>query len=192
MKCERCDQDATLHITEARESAAYGEAHLCEGCARVYLADPELSTVEDRRAGGPHNKEREFQLDISRLIISEQDAHQAIVFREVGGLRKFPIVIGIYEATAIDRCLKRILSPRPLTHDAWLASLVAVGVEIQSTGIDSLTGHTYFASLRLVRPGWFAKPISVDIRPSDAVMMALLANVPLYMPEQLLHEVTTE
>ena len=97
MRCERCDQDAALHITEAREYAAFGEAHLCEGCARVYLADPSLLTAVDRRAGGPHNKDREFQLDVVRLIISERDDHQVVVFREVGGRRSFPLVIGIYQ-----------------------------------------------------------------------------------------------
>jgi bifunctional DNase/RNase len=188
MKCERCGKPATLHITEAREYTACGEAHLCEDCTKEYLYEAGPLTVEDCRPG-PHNAEGEFPLDVARLIISELDDQQVIVFREVGGARTFPLVIGIFEATSIDRRLKGVPMPRPLTHDAWLASLTAVGVKILAVGIDSLTHHTYYASLRLLRPG-SPDPVRVDIRPSDGVVMALTARVPIFIARSVMDEVT--
>src|SRR4030095_11374201 len=61
------------------------------------------------------------QMELSKIIISEMQDQQIIVLKEVDGDRKFPIVIGSGEAYAIDRRLKGILHPRPLTHDLLAA-----------------------------------------------------------------------
>ena len=57
------------------------------------------------------------QMELHKIIISEMQDQQIIVLKEVDGDRKFPIVIGSSEAYAIDRRLKGIPTPRPLTHD---------------------------------------------------------------------------
>lgn len=41
MKCQQCEKPATFHITELTEPEAIREVHLCEDCARVYLAKQE-------------------------------------------------------------------------------------------------------------------------------------------------------
>ena len=46
------------------------------------------------------------QMELRRIIISEVEDHQVIILREVDGERSFPIVIGIFEATSIDRRVK--------------------------------------------------------------------------------------
>src|SRR5690554_7119067 len=58
-----------------------------------------------------------IQMELQRIIISEMQDRQIIVLKEVDGERTFPIVIGSAEAYAIDRRLKGIPAPRPLTHD---------------------------------------------------------------------------
>ena len=63
------------------------------------------------------------QMELHKIIISEMQDQQIIVLKEVDGDRKFPIVIGSGEAYAIDRRLKGIVHPRPLTHDL-LASVI--------------------------------------------------------------------
>ena len=57
------------------------------------------------------------EMQLSRIIISEIHDQQIIYLREVEGERQFPIVIGIFEATSIDRRVKGYQTPRPLTHD---------------------------------------------------------------------------
>ena len=43
------------------------------------------------------------QMQLSRIIISEINEQQVIYLKEVDGDRQFPILIGIFEATSIDR-----------------------------------------------------------------------------------------
>lgn len=40
MKCQKCPNAATLHITEILSEEHWDELHLCEVCAHKYLADP--------------------------------------------------------------------------------------------------------------------------------------------------------
>jgi len=50
----------------------------------------------------------DIQMDLSRIIINEMSDQQIIVLKEHDGQRSFPVVIGIFEALAIDRRLKNV------------------------------------------------------------------------------------
>jgi bifunctional DNase/RNase len=109
-----------------------------------------------------------------------------MVFREVDGERRCQLLIGIFEATALDRFLKGFAAPRPLTHDAWYATVEALGAHLQMaciTGASESLESTYLAELRLDNHG---TQVRVDARPSDAVLSALMAGSPIYMSNDLL------
>src|SRR5439155_21468022 len=123
------------------------------------------------------------QMELRRIIISEVDDHQVIILKEVDGDRSFPIVIGIFEATSIDRRVRGLTAPRPLTHDLITAVVEQMGGEIQDIVISDLREHTYFAKLRVRKEG---ELIDVDCRPSDAIALAVTARVPIYVSEDVL------
>ena len=83
------------------------------------------------------------QMQLSRIIISEINDQQVIYLTEVDGDRQFPILIGIFEATSIDRHVKRHESPRPLTHDLLVNAVETLGAELDSVVINELREHTY-------------------------------------------------
>ena len=124
-------------------------------------------------------------MELRRIIISEVDEHQVIVLREVDGDRSFPIVIGLFEATSIDRRVKGMIAPRPLTHDLIAGVVDQMGGEIQDIVISDLKEHTYFAKLRIRHEG---ELVEVDCRPSDAIAVAVTAKVPIYVNEEVLGE----
>jgi len=129
------------------------------------------------------------QMELRRIIISEVDDHQVIILKEVEGERSFPIVIGIFEATSIDRRVKGMAPPRPLTHDLITATIEQMGGEIQDIIISDLRDHTYFARLRIRQEG---ELVEVDCRPSDAIAVAVTAKVPIYVNEDVLGEALEE
>jgi bifunctional DNase/RNase len=128
-------------------------------------------------------------MELRRIIISEVDEHQVIVLKELEGERSFPIVIGIFEATSIDRRVRGLPTPRPLTHDLITSSIEQLGGEIQDIVISDLQEHTYFAKLRVRKEG---ELIEIDCRPSDAVAIAVTARVPIYVSEEVLGEALEE
>ena len=128
------------------------------------------------------------QMRLSRIIISEINDHQVIYLREVNGDRQFPILIGVFEATSIDRRVKSYSAPRPLTHDLIVAMVEQLGGELDSVLITELKDHTYFAQVRIRKDG---ELIEIDSRPSDAIAIAVTCepNLPIWVSEQVLEEV---
>jgi bifunctional DNase/RNase len=128
-------------------------------------------------------------MELKRIIISEVHEQQVILLREVEGERSFHIMIGIFEATSIDRRVKGTPSPRPLTHDLVASVIEHMGGELRDIYISELRDHTYFAKLRIRLNG---EMVEVDSRPSDAIALAVTAKVPIYVAEEVLEEVCGE
>lgn len=129
------------------------------------------------------------QMELRRIVISEVQDQQFIVLKEVDGERNFPIVIGLFEASSIERRVKGLSSPRPLTHDLIGNIVSQMGGEVQDVYINELRDHTYFARLRIRMDG---ELIEVDARPSDAIAVAVTLKVPIYVSEEVLSEVCGE
>lgn len=126
------------------------------------------------------------QMELSRIIINEVADQQIIVLREVDGERQFPIVIGSSEALAIDRRLKGIPTPRPMTHDLLAAVIEQLGGDVESIEITNLQEHTFFASINIKQNG---NRVQIDSRPSDAIALGIATTVPIYVAEHVLDEV---
>lgn len=129
------------------------------------------------------------QMALRRIIINEINDQQFVELKEFDGQRKFTIVIGIFEATSIDRRIKKIGSARPLTHDLICSVVEQMGGELRDIIISDLKDHTYFAKLRVAMAG---ELVEVDCRPSDAIAVAVTADVPIYVSEDVLQEVANE
>ncbi len=126
-------------------------------------------------------------MQLSRIIISEINDRQVIYLREVDGERQFPILIGIFEATSIDRRVKELVSSRPLTHDLLVNIVEQLGGELDSIVISDLRERTYYAKLRIKHEG---ELIEIDARPSDAIAVAVTCTppLPIYVNEEVLEE----
>ena len=124
------------------------------------------------------------QMELSRIIISEVNDQQVVYLKEVEGDRTFPILIGLFEATSIDRRVKNHQSPRPLTHDLLVSAVEILGGEFQDVVISELKEHTYFATVRVLKDG---ELIEIDARPSDAIAIAVTCEParPIFVSEEV-------
>ena len=130
-------------------------------------------------------------MELSRIIISEINDQQVIYLKEIDGERSFPILIGIFEATSIDRRVKGFDTPRPLTHDLVVSVVENLGGELQDVVINELREHTYYARLRVRHEG---ELVEIDARPSDAIAVAVTCRppLPIYVAEEVLNDVLGE
>jgi len=122
-------------------------------------------------------------MELNKIIISEMLDQQIIVLREVDGERTFPILIGNSEALAIDRRLKGIPPPRPLTHELLANVIEQLGGRLEHIEINDLSNHTFFARLHIRQNG---HQIEIDSRPSDAIALGISNSVPIYVAEHVL------
>lgn len=127
-----------------------------------------------------------IELVLSKIKIDESRQEQIIVFKEKDGTRFLPVVIGMSEVNAIKMKLSGINPPRPLTHDLMLEVVGKLGGKLESVVIDRLHQNTFYAKLHVKSPS--DKEMIIDARPSDSVALALRADAPVFVAEEVLSE----
>ncbi|MHC4394883.1 MAG: bifunctional nuclease family protein [Planctomycetota bacterium] len=124
----------------------------------------------------------DVEAELSRIIINETSDQQIIVLKERNGQRSFPIVIGIVEIFAIDRRLKGLTPPRPMTHDLLDSVIKNLNAKIEKIVINDLRNHTFYATIYLSLNG---RTIEIDSRPSDAIALGVASNTPIHVAEHV-------
>lgn len=124
------------------------------------------------------------QMELSKIIIDEKRQDQIIVLKEKNGERQFPIVIGFLEASSIKIKLSGINVPRPMTHDLLLSTIRGLGATLERLVIDKLVSNTFHAKLVIKTAD--GEERMVDSRPSDGIALAVRAQVPIFVDEDVL------
>jgi bifunctional DNase/RNase len=126
------------------------------------------------------------QVELKRIIITENSDQHVIYLKEVAGERAFPIVIGFNEAMAIDRRLKGQPIPRPYTHELLANVIEKLDGTLERIIINDLQDYTFYAQLVIRQNG---KTVEIDSRPSDAIALGAAGDVPIFVAEHVLDEV---
>jgi len=128
----------------------------------------------------------QIRCQLIRIMISETEDGQVIVLKEAEGERVFPIVIGFFEAAAIDRRIKGHMLPRPMTHDLLASVIESMGGRLAKVVVTDLKDHTFYANLVVERNG---DEIRIDSRPSDAIALAVANDTPIFVEDHVLDQV---
>ena len=128
-----------------------------------------------------------IRMELARILIRETNDTHVVELREVNGERIFPIVIGLHEAAAIERRLMGQAPPRPQTHELLAQVIAALGAEVDRIVVNDLKNGTFYARL-ILRQG--DRTIEIDSRPSDAIALGAATDVPIYVEDHVLEEVT--
>jgi RNA polymerase sigma factor (sigma-70 family) len=99
-----------------------------------------------------------------------------------GDGRELKIWVGAPEASAIAVLLEAVELPRPMTHHLTAALLKAAGAAVREVRVSRLADHTFYGEVVL------ADGTAVDARPSDAIALALVEDVPLLVDRAVLDE----
>ena len=105
-----------------------------------------------------------------------------VLLREAEGERYLPIWVGPVEATAIAYAQQGVIPQRPLTHDLFRNTLEAVGADLAEIRITDLRDGVFYAVLV------FTSGVEVSARPSDAIALALRAQVRISAADSVLDE----
>ncbi len=129
------------------------------------------------------------EMELSKIVINEASEEQVIILKEKKGGRAFPIVIGIYEAAALDRQIRNVKTARPLTHDLIVNILGGLNARVAKVVVNDLQNNTFYARIVL---GVNGKEIEIDSRPSDAIVLAAHLKSPIFVEEQILDKLAKE
>jgi uncharacterized protein len=126
-----------------------------------------------------------IEVSLSRILIRETNEQQFICLQEKAGARSFQIVIGTFEALEINRKIKHVETPRPMTHDLLRNILEGLDARVERVLIDDLRDATFFAKL-VVKRGDLE--IKIDARPSDAIAVAVALRAPIFVAPHVIEE----
>ena len=124
-----------------------------------------------------------IRVDIDSVRISLMTQSRVVVLREVGSQRFLPIWIGAPEADAITLRLQGIHVDRPLTHDLLYNTIRTLGAEVEYVVVTELKNDIFYAEIVLEMN---EEEIRIDSRPSDALALAVRAEVPVYVAEEVM------
>ncbi len=126
---------------------------------------------------------RLVEMVIESVRVHMLSNRHVVILKDSAGDRYLPIWIGAWEASAIAMRLQGLAAERPLTHDLFAAALDRLGVRVERVVISELTDETYHAQIHLERDG---VQVEVDSRPSDALALAVRAEVQIFAAEEVL------
>jgi hypothetical protein len=120
---------------------------------------------------------------VDRVTLDTTANRFVVILRDDVHHRWLPIVVGSSEAQAIALQMENIIPPRPLTHDLVKNLLDSVEVRISRVVVSDLRENTYYAMIGLKLNG---NHVEVDARPSDAIAIALRAQAPIFVDDDVM------
>ena len=125
------------------------------------------------------------ELTIESIRVSLMNYQRVVILKEKESDRYLPIWIGPAEADAIAVRLQEVAVARPLTHDLLRTIIDSLGATVAYILVNDLANDTFFARIALDVDG---KSLEIDSRPSDAIALAVRAQVPIYADESVLEK----
>jgi len=150
---------------------------------KLLLQHPEILPGEKRR-------KKMIRVTIADVIRMEQkdgqelplDNYVVALYDEVGR-RLMLIWIGPAEGESIAIGLSDLAFPRPLTHRFYSSLLQSINARVEGVSVVALKKDTFYAVVKM-RCG--KKTCEIDARPSDAIALAVLNDVPIFVAEEVL------
>ncbi len=125
----------------------------------------------------------DIEVRIRGLMMDPATNMPIVVLKDVNSDAVMPIWVGIFEANAIAIEIAKETTQRPLTHDLMRNLIRYLNAELEKVVITDLHDETFFASLWLRQNG---DPVVVDVRPSDAIALALRNDCPIFVAEKVM------
>jgi bifunctional DNase/RNase len=125
----------------------------------------------------------DIEVRIRGLMMDPSTNMPIVVLKDVGSDTVMPIWVGIFEANAIAIEIEKLAAPRPMTHDLTRNLIRDLNAQLERVVITEIKDDTFHAVLRL-RQG--NEAVTIDARPSDAIALALRADCPIYVSEDVL------
>ena len=126
-----------------------------------------------------------IEVSVAGLGIAPPSSLPLMLLKERDGERVLPVQIGPLEAQAVVMPLQGVRPPRPLTHDIFVEVITSLGAHLKRVEIVDLVDSTFHARLTLEING---DERTYDIRPSDAVALAVRTETPIFVAEAVLDQ----
>lgn len=124
-----------------------------------------------------------IEMKVMGIALDTRSGSPIVVLHDLENKKALPIWIGSAEASAIIRKIEKLSVARPMTHDLVVEVVDKTGYEVSRVEINDVEEETYFATIFLSKGD---EVIEIDSRPSDAIAVAMRAEAPIFVTENVL------
>jgi len=124
-----------------------------------------------------------IEMSVEFVRVSMQNYNRVVILKEKESDRYLLIWIGPSEAESIAMRLGDVQPPRPQTHDLLRNVIESLDAQVSYVLVNDLNNDTFYARIVLDCNG---RSVEVDSRTSDAIALAVRAQVPIYAEESVL------
>ncbi len=132
---------------------------------------------------GKKEEVMDIEVRIRGLMMDPATNMPIVMLKDVASDSVMPIWVGIFEANAIAIEIEKVAAPRPMTHDLTRNLIRHLNARLERVVITEIKDDTFHAVLWLRQAD---EPVMIDARPSDAIALALRADCPIYVAEQVM------
>lgn len=184
IRCEisECQQSAVIHITHFRESVYSGVQHLCPVHGENFAILAKSTWHVTTGSEGPDKEPVPMLLE--SIAYHDGYATTAMILREQGGDRLFILPGDYYTAAAISQSLQQ--GERPGSHHAMAMILAACGASLLNVIVTNCDSNGHFHTAVSIKTASDRK--TIDVRPSDALSLAHVCQVPIMVSPRLLRK----
>ena len=125
------------------------------------------------------------EVNIDSVRVSLMSEHRIVILRAVDSYHFLPIWIGQFEADAIAIHMRNMVLARPMTHDLLKNVIAEMGGQVTRVVVCDLRNDTFHARV-VVDLG--ERMLEIDSRPSDALALAVRADVPIFVEDRVMEE----
>lgn len=129
---------------------------------------------------------KKVKMFVKDLKQSHVDQFYDLILLENDGARAINISLGEKEADGIAMFLDSITPPRPMMYDILIGVMDRFALNVEQVVLSKFIDGYFFAYV-VISNG--EKTEQIDIRPSDAINLALRTNCPIYANEEILEQV---
>ena len=126
----------------------------------------------------------EIEVKIRALMMDPNSGTPIIILKDVNSETMLPIWVGAYEANAIALEIEKLTPQRPMTHDLLRNLIVEMGSQVERVVVTELRDNTFFAVIEMRHND--GTVVILDSRPSDALALALRADCPIFVDEEVI------
>lgn len=126
----------------------------------------------------------EVVIDSIRVGLMSQN--RVVILREADTERYLAIWIDAYMAEQITFALQEIEVARPMSHDLMKQILTALNARLVRVEVVDLKSEVFFGNLVIETDS--GHQLNIDTRPSDALALAVRANIPIMVSSKVMDE----
>lgn len=121
-------------------------------------------------------------------LVEDKELHSpAVILIDKKANRILPIVIGEAEKEEIAIVMQKLKLQRPTTHRLMEAIIKKLGGKLEKIVVNKIKKNTFY-SLLYIQSG--RKTIKIDARPSDAIVLALQKNLPVFVAKRVMDQLS--